>query len=106
MEFPVVLKKEHVEIPEVNWKKGEFPGVLKKNSCGISIGLGFWPWDFQEVSCNFAECPGVKVFFYRISKGKMTNLKFTGEVFRKVYLQTLWHQSHNFSVKKLTNTLW
>ena len=23
-------------------------GLFKKNSCGISMGLGFWPWNFQE----------------------------------------------------------
>ena len=37
-EFPGVLKRENIEIPGVNLK---FPGVFKKNSYGISIGLGF-----------------------------------------------------------------
>ena len=31
-------------------KEVKFPGVLKKNWCRISMGPGFWPWNFQEVS--------------------------------------------------------
>ena len=27
----------------------EFPVVMKKKSCGISRGLGFWPWNFPVV---------------------------------------------------------
>ena len=48
-------------IEESMWKfqwsikqKVEFPGVFKKNSCGISMGLGFSPWNFQGMSQNFA----------------------------------------------------
>ena len=40
MEFPGELKKEHVEILAVQGsvkKEVECPGVLKKNSCGISM---------------------------------------------------------------------
>ena len=44
-------------------KEVKFPGVLKKNWCTISMGPGFWPWNFQEVPHNFAEFPGVKVCF-------------------------------------------
>ena len=33
----------------------EFAGVLKKSLCEISIGLGFWPWNFQWVSQNLQE---------------------------------------------------
>ena len=39
IEILVVLKKEHVEIPEFNQKRSR--GVFKKNSCGISQGLSF-----------------------------------------------------------------
>ena len=49
MEFTGLLKKEHVEIPGVNEKQVEFLWVIKKKLCGISMGLGFWPWNFQEV---------------------------------------------------------
>ena len=28
-------------------KEVEFPGEIKKKSCGISMGLGFWCWNFQ-----------------------------------------------------------
>ena len=41
MYFPEVLKKEHVKIPGIDQKKVEFPGVLKKISYRISMGLGF-----------------------------------------------------------------
>ena len=27
----------------------KFKGVIKKKSCGISMGLGYWSWDFQGV---------------------------------------------------------
>ena len=40
MEFPGVLKKEHVKILGVNKKTPEFPGVYKKKSV-ISIDLAF-----------------------------------------------------------------
>ena len=30
-------------------KEVEFPGVIKKKSFGIFMGLGFWPWNFQDV---------------------------------------------------------
>ena len=61
MEFPHVLKKEHVEIPGVNFNKhriAEFPWVLVFN-----LGLQF---NFQGkgVSHNFAwNFQGVKVCF-------------------------------------------
>ena len=41
-------------------KKLDFPGVVfKKNSCEISIGLGFW----QGLSHNLAKFPEVKACF-------------------------------------------
>ena len=52
-------------------KEVKFPGVIKKKSCGISIGLGFWPWNPQGVSHNFAESPGVENFFSAILEGKV-----------------------------------
>ena len=44
MEFPGESKKEHMEIPAVQEsvkRELEYPGVLKKNSCGISTSLDF-----------------------------------------------------------------
>ena len=66
----------------------QFLGMLKKNSYGISMGLGFRPYNFQGVSHNFGEVP---VVCSGISKGKMTNLKAPvfGVFFRKVYPQLL-----------------
>ena len=62
MEFPGVLKKEHAEIPGINLKRKVISrGVQEK--LWISIGFGFWSWNFQRVSHNFAEFPGVKACF-------------------------------------------
>ena len=41
-EFSGLLKKQNVEIPGVN-KQVEFPRMIQKYLCGISMGLGFWP---------------------------------------------------------------
>ena len=30
-------------------KDVEILGFIKKKSCGISMGLSFWPWNFQVV---------------------------------------------------------
>ena len=41
-----------------------------ENSCGISMGLGFWPWNFQRVLHNLAEFPGVlKAYFFQNFEG-------------------------------------
>ena len=47
-EFPGVLKKEHVEIPEVNSKRSWISSSDREKimPSGISIGLGFLPWNF------------------------------------------------------------
>ena len=39
----------------------EFLGMLRKNSCGISMGSGFWPYNFRRVLHNFLECLVVTV---------------------------------------------
>ena len=46
-------------------KEAEFCGMLKKNSCGFSMGLGFWPYNFQGVSYNFSKFPVVKACLLR-----------------------------------------
>ena len=38
----------------------EFPGIIRKKSCGISRGLGFRPGNFRGVQHNFVEFLGVK----------------------------------------------
>ena len=65
-------------------KEVEFPGVLIKNSWGISMGLRFWPWIFCQRSVTQ---------FWRIRKGeslfsmgKGTNLNILVGFFRKVYI--------------------
>ena len=69
MEFPVVLKKEHEEIPGSIKKEVEFPGVIKKDNvefpwvlvfgigiskgchtiCGISMGEALFFRKFARV---------------------------------------------------------
>ena len=61
--FLEVLKEEHVEVPGSIKKEVEFPAVIKKKSCGISIGLGFSPWNFQGVPHNFVKYSKVKLCF-------------------------------------------
>ena len=50
IEFPEELKKEPMEIPGGQLRKKWNFQVMKKKSCGISMGLGFQSWNFQEVS--------------------------------------------------------
>ena len=45
-------------------KEVKLPGVMKKKSCGIPMGLGFQSWNFQEVSYKLAEFSGVKACFF------------------------------------------
>ena len=58
MEFQHVLKKEHVEVPGINF-----------NKCIISMGLGFCPWTGIQfprqrgVTQFCVEFSGVKVCF-------------------------------------------
>ena len=43
MEFRGVLKKKQVDFPGLSKNNAEYPGVVKKKSCGISRGPGFRP---------------------------------------------------------------
>ena len=45
-------------------KEKEFPRGIKKKSCGISMVLGFWCWNFQGVPHQFAEFPRVMKFCF------------------------------------------
>ena len=44
-------------------KEVEFPAVTEKKSCGVSIGLGISPSNFEDVPHNFVEYPKVKFLF-------------------------------------------
>lgn len=44
-------------------KEVQFPGVIKKTSCGISRSLSFGPSNFQGVQHNLVEFPGEKLCF-------------------------------------------
>ena len=69
---------KHVEIPSINEKKQNFQGCSRKNR-EISMGPGFWTWNFLVVSHNFAEFLGVKACFLRtFLRYKVTNLKILG----------------------------
>ena len=41
IEFQEVLRKERAEVRGSSKKEVDFPGVIKKNLCGFSIGIGF-----------------------------------------------------------------
>ena len=62
MEFPGVLKKEHVEIPGQLKKKWNFRGSSRKNYVEFPRVLDF-DLRTSRVSRNFAEYPGVKACF-------------------------------------------
>ena len=53
------------------------------------MGFGFWPWNFQGMSHNFAEFPGEgeALFFSRISTSKVTNLKIPGFFLKRYILK-------------------
>ena len=97
MKSPGVLKKEHVGwipgcniIPGCNKKEVKFLGGFKENSCGISMGLGFWHWNFQGASVTtiLQDFQGWKFVFSGIL-GKVTNLKIPEGIFRKVFFPVL-----------------
>ena len=65
IEFPRVLKKQKLWKFQGSIKKEvKLPGVFKKNSREISVGLDF-DLGISRVSHNFAEFPRVKAFFLR-----------------------------------------
>ena len=86
--FQGVLKKELWKFQESIKKVLQFPLVFKRDSCRISMGLGFWPWNFQGCHTILQNFQGWKLVFSRISKGKVTNLKIPGGFSRKVYPQS------------------
>ena len=61
MEFPGVLKS--IWKFQVSNKKECNFHLIKKKSCRISMGLGFWSWNSQELQYNFMEFPEAKLFF-------------------------------------------
>ena len=89
MQITGVLKKEHEKIPGVNWKRsGVSRGdqLIKKKSCGISMGLGFWSWNFQARECItiLQYFLGWTLFFSGISKRKSDKPKYSKVFFTKM----------------------
>ena len=77
-----------MKIPQALIKREmEFPGVFKKRSCGIFMGLGFSCWNIQGVSHNFAEFPARGENF--LQNFVVTNLKIPGGFSEKYILNTL-----------------
>ena len=56
IEFPEVLKKDHVEIPGSIKKEVEFPGLFKNNSYGIS--MEYLTLEFPRSVTDLAEFSG------------------------------------------------
>ena len=67
IEFPEVLKKDHVEIRGSIKKEVEFPGLFKNNSYGIS--MEYLTLEFPRSVTDLAEFSGWKLVFSGISKG-------------------------------------
>ena len=66
IEFQEVLRKERAEIRGSSKKEVDFPGVIKKNLCGFSIGLGFLVLSFQRGVAQFYGISRVEACFLRI----------------------------------------
>ena len=68
--------------------------MFKKNSCGISMGLGFWPWNFHGSWFLTLEFPKSVTQFCKVSGLKsLFSLEFLRwsenfRGFRKVYPQS------------------
>ena len=62
-------------------KEVEFQGVIKKKSCRISVGSGFWP-------LNFVKFPGMKLRFVCNFQGKNDKPKISRVFFKKVCPQS------------------
>ena len=78
MEFPGVLKSIW-KFQESSKKECNFH-LIKKQSCGISMGLAFWSWNSLGLWYDFVEYPEVKLCFLQNfkAKDKVTNLKIPG----------------------------
>ena len=63
--------KNQAEIPESIKKEVDFPGVIKKKSCGFSIGLGFLVLAFPS---GVAQICGIFMGESLFYKGKVTNI--------------------------------
>ena len=59
----------------------EFPGVFKKKSCGISMGLSF---DLSRGAGSAQLCRTLKLVFTGISEGKVTSLKISDGVEKSI----------------------
>ena len=74
-----VTEEWHSLNPRGQLKKVEFPGVIKKKSCKISMCVSFWPLKFPKgCNTNFRNFLGAKLcleLWSGISKGKVTDLK-------------------------------
>ena len=82
IEFPVALKKEHVEIQSVSLKEVKFPWVLVFY---LKISMG-WHTITQLWTFSSGENLVVKKLVVKTSKGKAANLK-SPVLFRKRYPQ-------------------
>ena len=63
--------KNQAEIPESIKKEVDFLGVIKKKSCGFSIGLGFLVLAFPR---GVAQICGISMGESLLYKGKVTNI--------------------------------
>ena len=88
MEFPVLLKS--IWKFQGSSKKGvKFSSNQKIKSHGISMGLGFWSWNFQGVQHNFVEFLRVKLCFLQNFKGYIDEPKNSTPIWTLLYSSLL-----------------
>ena len=98
MEFPGVLKS--IWKFQGLSKKGCNFHLITKQSCGISMGLGFWSWNSQGLQYNFMEFPEVKFCFLQNFQGYSGKPKNSRDFLKKV---CFIHPCLNFFLEQPNN---
>ena len=82
--------KKQAEIPESIKKEEDFIGVIKKKSCGFSIGPRFLVLEFPR---GVAQICGISKGESLFSKGKVTNIYiyiYAKAFFRNLYISSTY----------------
>ena len=73
------------------------PWLESKNSCGISMGLCFWPGYFQVVSHNFAELSVGESLLVQSDKSKNSGFFFSKTVYPQPMFSGIAHSSQDIT---------
>ena len=77
--------KKTPEIPKPSKKEVDFLGVIKKKSCGFSIGLRFLVFEFPR---GVAQISGIFRCEVLFSKDKVTNILIPRGFFRNISISS------------------